>query len=287
MKDNFLICCIYLICTKKFVSSHFMTMRWVFVILCCIMIIPATAYAQSDTDMLQIGQEQYIVKRTGEVVAKVFGNVDDVYAKVTLTHTSPDGESTNHTIRITDQGYYEFYFVHDWESIRGKYDVSVIKNETSVGIVSYELVQDPEYKTDAQVKEEYLMKREISISADAVQGSKTINITGHISSASSTISLMVIAPNRNVISIDQIIPNSDGSFTSTINIGGPMWKQDGMYSISAQHGSDSMNKSTVEVEISDGVVIPEFGTIASLVLVVAISSIVMLSAKSKLRFQAI
>jgi predicted secreted protein with PEFG-CTERM motif len=48
-----------------------------------------------------------------------------------------------------------------------------------------------------------------------------------------------------------------------------------------------MNKSTVEVEISDGVVIPEFGTIASLVLVVAISSIVMLSAKSKLRFQAI
>ena len=123
----------------------------------------------------------------------------------------------------------------------------------------------------------------LSIEADAVEGSTTITLTGQASS-SDPVSIMVLAPNGNVVSIDQVNPDSDGSFTSTIGVGGPMWKQDGVYSISAQQGSAAINKSTVEVEIADGAVVPEFGTIASLVLVVAITSIVILSAKGRLSF---
>ena len=63
-----------------------------------------------------------------------------------------------------------------------------------------------------------------------------------------------------------------------------MWKQDGVYTITAQQGSDTINKSIAEVEIVDGAVVPEFGAIASLVLIVAISSIIVLSTKSRLRF---
>ncbi len=110
----------------------------------------------------------------------------------------------------------------------------------------------------------------LTITADAVEGSTTITITGHATSSNTPVT--------------QINPDSDGSFTSTIGVGGPMWKQDGVYSITAQQGSASINKSTVEVEIADGAVVPEFGTIASLVLVVAISSIVVLSAKGRLSF---
>ncbi len=124
----------------------------------------------------------------------------------------------------------------------------------------------------------------LTIEADAVEGSTTITITGHATSTISPVTIMVLAPNGNVVSIDQINPDSDGSFTSTIGVGGPMWKQDGVYSITAQQGSASMNKMTVEVEVADGAVVPEFGTIASLVLVVAISSIVVLSAKGRLSF---
>ena len=123
----------------------------------------------------------------------------------------------------------------------------------------------------------------LKITADADKGSTTITITGQASSGDPVI-IKVIAPNGNIVSIDQLNPDSDGSFTSTIGVGGPMWKQDGVYSITAQQGSASMNKSTVEVEIADGAVVPEFGTIASLVLVVAISSIVVLSAKGRLSF---
>ena len=117
----------------------------------------------------------------------------------------------------------------------------------------------------------------LEIEADAVEGSTTITITGQASS-SDAVTVMVIAPNGNVVSIDQVSPDSDGSFTSTIAVGSEgIWSQDGVYSISAQQGSAAINKSTVEVEIADGAVVPEFGTIASLVLVVAITSIIILS----------
>ena len=124
----------------------------------------------------------------------------------------------------------------------------------------------------------------LTIEADAVEGSTTITITGYATSTISPVTIMVLAPNGNVVSIDQLNPDDDGSFTSTIGVGGPMWKQDGEYSITAQQGSASINKSTVVVEVADGAVVPEFGTIASLVLVVAISSIIVLSAKGRLSF---
>ena len=123
----------------------------------------------------------------------------------------------------------------------------------------------------------------LEIEADAVEGSTTVTITGQASSSGAVI-IQVLAPNGNIVSVDQVNPDSDGSFSSTIGVGGPMWKQDGVYSISAQQGSAGINKSTVEVEIAGGAVVPEFGTIASLVLVVAITSIVILSAKGRLSF---
>jgi len=123
----------------------------------------------------------------------------------------------------------------------------------------------------------------LTIEADAVEGSTTINITGTAGSTGA-ITLQVFAPNGNFISMDQITPDSDGSFSSAIQVGGPLWSQDGVYTISAQQGEAAINKSSVEVEIADGAVIPEFGTIASLVLVVAITSIVILSAKGRLSF---
>ena len=66
----------------------------------------------------------------------------------------------------------------------------------------------------------------LTIEADAVEGSTTITITGHATSSNAPVTIMAVAPNGNVVSIDQINPDSDGSFTSTIGVGGPMWKQD-------------------------------------------------------------
>ena len=286
-------------------------MKYLFAILCCGIITPGIVFAQTaenDIEILQIEQEVYILERTGEVLVKIFGNIElDRYdvAKLEVMHTTPDGELTNHNVMINDEGYYEFYFIHDWNSIRGNYDIVLIKNGTPSTSISYELIQDPTYKTDQKVKEEYFMEVEeqmeeqklilenikdedhLTIEADAVEGSTTIIITGHVTFTSAPVTIIVLAPNENMISVDQINPNSDGSFTTTIGVGGPMWKQDGVYTINAQQSSPKKSNAIVEVEIADGVVVPEFGAIASLVLVVAISSIIILSAKNKLRFQSV
>ena len=304
MKYNFPNSDINFIYKKKFVFPHFNHMRGFLAVLCCIMIIPCMTYAQavqSEAGTLEIKEEQYILKRTGDILVKIFGNIElewNSSTRVLLTHVTPEGDSLTHHVMTNDQGYYEFYFSHNWESVRGNYDVFTSINAIPIGNVSYELVQDPSYKTDQEAKEEYLLKDNtksdftaadyktgLMIEADAVEGSTTITITGSATSITIPVTIMVLAPNGNIVSIDQINIDSDGSFTSTIGVGGPMWKQDGIYLITAQQGSNSLNKSTAEIEIAGGAVIPEFGTVASLILVVAISSIVLLSTKSKLKFQ--
>ena len=92
----------------------------------------------------------------------------------------------------------------------------------------------------------------------------------------------VIAPNGNIVTIDQLTPGSDGTFSTDIGVGGPMWSQDGIYTVTAQQGDADLYQASVEVDVADGVVVPEFGTVASLVLVVAIASIIILSAKGRL-----
>ena len=74
----------------------------------------------------------------------------------------------------------------------------------------------------------------------------------------------------------------NGEFTSVITIGGPLWKQDGFYTVKAQQNDNPKYIASTEVDIQDGVVVPEFGTIAAMILAVAIISIIAISAKSRL-----
>ena len=116
--------------------------------------------------------------------------------------------------------------------------------------------------------------------SDSVRGSTTIDVSG-TTDRDSVITLIVTAPNGNVVAVDQITPSS-GSYSAAIGTGGDQYKQDGMYKISAKQGAASMYNVYTEVEVVDGHVIPEFGTIAAMILVVAIVAIIAVSAKTKL-----
>ena len=120
----------------------------------------------------------------------------------------------------------------------------------------------------------------LSLTAGGVEGSTTIDVSG-TTDRTGDIVLTVTAPNGNIVSIDQISP-SGGSFMTTIEVGGQLWSQDGMYTIYAQQGDASNYKTSAEVEIVDGHVIPEFGVIAAMILAVAIVSIIVVTAKTKL-----
>jgi len=120
----------------------------------------------------------------------------------------------------------------------------------------------------------------LTLSAGGVEGSTTIDVSG-TSDRNGDITLKVTAPNGNIVSVSQISP-SGGSFMATIETGGAQWSQDGDYTISAQQGDASNYKTSAEVEIVDGHVIPEFGVIAAMILAVAIVSIIVITAKTRL-----
>ncbi len=122
----------------------------------------------------------------------------------------------------------------------------------------------------------------ITISADASVGSTEIVITGTTDKLSQDISLTVTAPNGNVVTADQASPTLDGEFSAILTTGGPLWKQDGIYTVTAQQFDDEAYTDTVMVDIQDGVIVPEFGTIAAMILAVAVVAIIAVSARSRL-----
>ena len=120
----------------------------------------------------------------------------------------------------------------------------------------------------------------LSLSAGGVEGSTTIDVSG-TTDRTGDITLTVTAPNGNIVGVSQITP-SGGSFMTTIEVGGALWSQDGMYTISAFQGTASNYQTSAEIEIIDGHVIPEFGVIAAMILAVAIVSIIVVTAMTRL-----
>ncbi len=98
----------------------------------------------------------------------------------------------------------------------------------------------------------------LSISANAVEGSDTIEITGQTSNANYDITFTVTAPNGNLVSIDQTSPRSNGYFATVISVGGPLWSQDGTYTITAQQGNKYMFTDSVNIRIADRVLGTQF-----------------------------
>ena len=115
-----------------------------------------------------------------------------------------------------------------------------------------------------------------------VNGSTMFEVTGITDRVSQDIVVTVTAPNGNVVTVDQISPMLDGNFAAEISVGGSLWKQDGFYTVIAQQFDDPKYTASTQVDILDGKVVPEFGTIAAMILAVAIISIIAISAKSRL-----
>ncbi|MDH3617095.1 MAG: PEFG-CTERM sorting domain-containing protein [Nitrosopumilus sp.] len=217
---------------------------------------------------------------------------------ITITVTSPDGFNRLAVDQVTPNadGKFstEFKLSPLWKQ-NGFYTIkamqSVQKNSLYTMSVEVEVINGmtlETMKTESNLETGLFMPKQSSMfkgftmRANAMEGSTTIGITGQSDRTNLDVTLKVITPNGNVVSVDQITPNLDGTFAKDITTGGPLWTQDGVYTVTAQQGESSDHNASVEVEIVDGVVIPEFGAIAALILAVAIMSIIMVSAKSRL-----
>ena len=183
--------------------------------------------------------------------------------------------------------------------------VEVISGTTSATSISYNYLIDHDqesYFSNQNTPTTPSIKK-LTITASGIEGSNTINVSG-TTDRSDVIIIKVTAPNGNLVSIDQITPTG-GIYATTIFTGGSLWSQDGMYTIKARQGPTTFGTSaqaqgvgfksaddentgwlayqtSAEVKIVDGHVIPEFGVIAAMILAVAIVSIIVVTAKTRL-----
>jgi len=65
------------------------------------------------------------------------------------------------------------------------------------------------------------------------------------------VTIKLVAPNGNIVSISQIPLNSDGSYSTFIPAQGPLWKFYGDYTISVSHGSDRNASATFTFVLSE------------------------------------
>jgi len=91
-----------------------------------------------------------------------------------------------------------------------------------------------------------------------------INVSGSVSDYVESdpfknfdVTIKLVAPNGNIVSISQIPLNSDGSYSTFIPAQGPLWKFYGDYTISVSHGSDRNASTTFTFVLSESEVIEE------------------------------
>jgi predicted secreted protein with PEFG-CTERM motif len=224
----------------------------------------------------------------------ITGKITDIsqWKPVKLTVTDPDGIVVySPSVTISADGTFRNLMHPTIPSFKtGTYTVIASHEETQVTAMAQfsvtsetiprnQMVQpspEPAVSTSRDID---LSK--ITLTADTVNGSNIIKISGSTDIRSTDITFVVKAPSGNIISVGQVSPDAQGKFQLEIKTGGPIWKEDGTYTITSNQGSSSEYKKSIQVEIKDGVVVPEFGIIASLVLGISIFTMIMISSKSK------
>jgi predicted secreted protein with PEFG-CTERM motif len=81
-----------------------------------------------------------------------------------------------------------------------------------------------------------------------------IMVTGQVSNVASgfPVTIVVVSPLNSIVTIDQLNVADDGSFETTLNTAGNMWKYDGTYTIKANYGTNEKSNSA-KVVLSGGV----------------------------------
>jgi len=210
--------------------------------------------------------------RSGDVSILVTAENGNISA---VGQVTPSGGSYSTTLGLADMD--GAYTVSAQQGSASMYQLSVeISSSSASGSTSTSVAAVEVAEVEAVATEE----PGLNLSATGVEGSSTIDVSG-TTDRSTDITLKVIAPNGNIVSVSQITP-SGGSFSAAIETGGALWTQDGMYTISAYQGDASSYQKEAQIEVVDGHVIPEFGVIAGVILAVAIASIIAVSAKSRL-----
>ncbi len=245
-------------------------------------------YSAFGEGSIELNSDQKIIQPTDSIV--IHGSVTGVtnYVPLTLSVIAPDGEIIfSPQISFDSDGNFMRLIHPPVPSFKvGEYSVIASHDdleedaEIQFTVAGSSLVREQALQSTGEGNK--IIYPGLEISAEAVEGSDTIILTGSTITRDTDVTFSIHSPNGNLVSVEQVTPNPLGHFTVTIKTGGPLWAEDGTYTVTANQGISSEFEDSVEVEIVEGKIIPEFGTIAVMVLGIAIFSIIFVSSKSRL-----
>jgi len=234
----------------------------------------------------------------GSSTISISGHTANTRSAVTITITSPDGNNVVAVDQVAPNANGDFMTKIQTNSLLWKqdgfYKIAAQQENVSFYKLSVKVEVIGGKTKSTSVSQSSLIdlvtggivapgpSRGLTLVIDAPLGATTITVSGHTDRVNTEVSIVVKAPNGNVVTTAQVTPNANGDFMTKIQTNSPLWKQNGFYTITAQQVNLPDYKASAQVEIVDGAVIPEFGTIAALILAVAIISIIAVSARSRL-----
>ena len=117
-----------------------------------------------------------------------------------------------------------------------------------------------------------------------------IKINGYLKPQNTIAPVLIVITNPigNVVTIQQLSSDVDGNFSFELNTESPLFKQDGDYILKVQSGTETRQFKTMFTLTSDPLiqphVVPEFGSVALLILIGSIMSILVISKSFSNRF---
>ena len=216
---------------------------------------PAT-FANTETSSavgtMQLNQDLFEVSTGSSELVKIFGSVPSANRgdRVAIIFTMPDGEEEGSLVFPTKDGFFESFLMLDNNSQLGTYTVFCSFNSTPMGTLTFSVTKNQLVIKDEPVPSlptpkifnEFTFTTNKNVYSDGEQ----IIISGHVDEiiSQTPVTLKIISPNGNLITIDQIPVDGNGVFDTKIMSGGSTWASTGTYVINALYG---INSKPIEV----------------------------------------
>jgi len=181
-----------------------------------------------------------------DVGATVTWSNDDIADHTVTSGNAADGPDGNFDSSTLRAGY---SFSHTFRT-SGDYPYFCIVHPWMVGTVIVADIDDEPEPTPT-----------ISVSTDKItyDHSSTIFVNGKVTNPTSRtlVTLTVISPANNVVTIDQLSIDTYGNFNTQLSTLGSLWADDGTYTIRVQYGNQAIsNKALVELVGGDSTIQP-------------------------------
>jgi len=101
----------------------------------------------------------------------------------------------------------------------------------------------------------------VSTDRTSYSSGNIIRISGNVGTLNENyevkVTLMILDPEGNIVTISSLLTDSSGAFSKTINAGGPLWELTGYYEVRAQYDGGAHKSSTTFYFIASGDPQPE------------------------------